>query len=100
MQCRTQGEPVLYVNNPAGIDRERRRMTLDAIRDLNLMEHEQSADPDTLARIGQYELAFRMQTAVPEVMDIADGARERARRRTAPSRARFRSRTIACWRGG
>ena len=46
-------------------------MTLDAIRDLNLLQHERSADPDTLSRIGQYELAFRMQTAVPEVMDIS-----------------------------
>jgi Protein of unknown function (DUF1501) len=72
VQCRSEGEPVLYVDNPAGINRERRRMTLDAIRDLNLMQHEQSADPDTLSRIGQYELAFRMQTAVPQVMNIAD----------------------------
>jgi hypothetical protein len=71
VQCRTEGDPVLYVSNPPGIDRERRRMTLDAIRDLNMLQHEQSGDPDTLSRIGQYELAFRMQTAVPEVMDIS-----------------------------
>jgi hypothetical protein len=72
VQCRSAGEPVLYVSNPAGINRDRRRMTLDAIRDLNMLQHEQSGDPDTLSRIGQYELAFRMQTAVPEVMNIAD----------------------------
>jgi hypothetical protein len=72
VQCRSAGEPVLYVSNPAGINRDRRRMTLDAIRDLNMLQHEQSNDPDTLSRIGQYELAFRMQTAVPEVMNIAD----------------------------
>jgi hypothetical protein len=72
VQCRAEGEPVLYVSNPAGIDRARRRMTLDAIRDLNLLQHEQSGDPDTLSRIGQYEMAFRMQTAVPEVMNIAE----------------------------
>jgi hypothetical protein len=71
VQCRTEGDPVLYVSNPAGIDRGRRRMTLDAIRDLNMLQHERSGDPDTLSRVGQYELAFRMQTAVPEVMDIA-----------------------------
>ena len=71
VQCRAAGEPVLYVSNPAGINSERRRMTLDAIRDLNLLQHEQSGDPDTLSRIGQYEMAYRMQTAVPEVMDIA-----------------------------
>ena len=71
VQCRTQGEPVLYVNNPPGIDRGMRRTTLDAIRDLNLMRHARSGDPETLARIGQYELAYRMQVAVPEVMDIS-----------------------------
>ena len=71
VQCRSEGDPVLYVSNPAGINRDRRRLTLDAIRDLNMLQHEQSGDPDTLSRIGQYELAFRMQTAVPEVMDIA-----------------------------
>ena len=70
VQCRSQGEPVLYVNNPAGIDRVMRRTTLDAIRDLNHLQHAQAGDPDTLARIGQYELAFRMQTEAPEVMDI------------------------------
>ena len=71
VQCRSQGAPVLYVENPIGIDREMRRLTLDAMRDLNTMQHEREGDPDTLARIGQYELAFRMQTAAPEVMDIA-----------------------------
>ena len=71
VQCRSQGEPVLYVSNPVGIDREMRRTTLDAIRDLNTLQHEQSGDPDTLARISQYELAFRMQAEVPGVMDIS-----------------------------
>jgi hypothetical protein len=70
VQCRSQGEPVLYVNNPPGIDRELRRTTLDAIRDLNQLQHERFGDPETLARIGQYELAFRMQMEAPEVMDI------------------------------
>ncbi|MEZ5362016.1 MAG: DUF1501 domain-containing protein [Bryobacterales bacterium] len=70
VQCRSQGAPVLYVENPVGIDSQMRRLTLDAMRDLNMMQHEREGDPDTLARIGQYELAFRMQTAAPEVMDI------------------------------
>ncbi|MCW5981377.1 MAG: DUF1501 domain-containing protein [Bryobacteraceae bacterium] len=71
VQCRSQGEPVLYLNNPPGIDAEMRRTTLDAIRDLNMLQNERFGDPDTLARVGQYELAFRMQTAAPEVMDIS-----------------------------
>jgi hypothetical protein len=71
VQCRTHGEPVLYVSNPVGIDRQMRRTTLDTIRELNLLQHQQSGDPDTLARIGQYELAYRMQIAVPDIMDIS-----------------------------
>ncbi|MCP5118107.1 MAG: DUF1501 domain-containing protein, partial [bacterium] len=71
VECRSQGDPVLYVSNPVGIDSKMRRKTLDAVRDLNKLQHERFGDPDTLARIGQYELAFRMQTAVPEIMDIA-----------------------------
>lgn len=71
VQCRSEGEPVLYLNDPPGIDRELRRKTLDAISDLNRLQHEQFGDPDTLARLGQYELAFRMQMEAPEAMDIS-----------------------------
>ena len=71
VQCRTQGDPVLYVNNPAGMDATMRRHSLDALRDLNEMQAEELGSPETTTRIAQYELAFRMQTAVPEVMDIA-----------------------------
>jgi hypothetical protein len=71
VQCRTTGEPILYVNNPKGMDRDVRRRSLDALRRLNEIELEQFGDPETLTRISQYELAFRMQMAVPEVMDIA-----------------------------
>ena len=71
VQCRTQGDPVLYVSNPAGMNREGRRRSLDAIRDLNEMQVKEFGDPETLTRIAQYELAFRMQMAVPEVMDIS-----------------------------
>src|SRR6516162_10294022 len=70
VQCRTSGEPILYVNNPNGMDRGVRRRSLDALRKLNEIELEQFGDPETLTRISQYELAFRMQMAVPEVMDI------------------------------
>lgn len=70
VQCRTQGDPVLYLSNPEGMDRSTRRRTLDAIRDLNEMQVEREGDPETLTRIEQYELAFRMQMSVPEAMDI------------------------------
>jgi hypothetical protein len=70
VQCRTTGDPVLYVNNPKGMDRDDRRRSLDALRRLNEIELQQFGDPETLTRISQYELAFRMQMAVPDVMDI------------------------------
>ncbi|MDF2375058.1 MAG: DUF1501 domain-containing protein [Verrucomicrobiales bacterium] len=71
VQCRSKGDPVLYSSNPPGMDREMRRKTLDAIRDLNELQASEMGHPETLTRISQYELAFRMQTAVPEVMDIS-----------------------------
>jgi hypothetical protein len=71
VQCRTTGEPVLYVSNPKGLDTAGRRETLDALRALNEFQAEAIGDPETLTRIEQYELAFRMQMSVPEVMDIS-----------------------------
>jgi Protein of unknown function (DUF1501) len=71
VQCRTSGDPILYVDNPPGMSREVRRHSLDALADLNRTQTEQFGSPDTLARIEQYELAFRMQVSVPEVMDIS-----------------------------
>jgi hypothetical protein len=70
VQCRTTGEPILYANNPKGVSRETRRRGLDALKTLNEYELSQYGDPETIARIGQFELAYRMQVAVPEVMDI------------------------------
>jgi len=72
VQCRSKGDPVLYVSDPSGMDRSMRRKTLDAINDLNNHSYNKFAHPETLTRIAQYELAFRMQTSVPEVMDIKD----------------------------
>ena len=71
VQCRTTGEPILYVNNPAGMPSGVRRQSLDALRALNEFELEQFGDPETLARISQYELAYRMQMSVPEAMDVS-----------------------------
>jgi hypothetical protein len=70
VQCRSEGEPVLYVTNPKGMDASMRRTTLDAMRDLNEMQATELGSPETITRIAQYEMAFRMQTAVPDVMDI------------------------------
>jgi hypothetical protein len=71
VQCRSKGDPVLYVSDPPGIDRSMRRKTLDVLRDLNEMQAAKMGHPETATRIAQYELAFRMQVSVPEVMDIA-----------------------------
>ncbi|MDF9796409.1 hypothetical protein OKW21_001672 [Catalinimonas alkaloidigena] len=70
VQCRSEGDPVLYVSNPEGIDGKLRRTTLDAINSINEKEYQDVQDPEILTRISQYEMAFRMQTSVPEVMDI------------------------------
>lgn len=71
VQCRSSGDPILYVSNPDGMSRDIRRASLDALNKLNEMEFQTTRDPETKTRIEQYELAFRMQTAVPEVMDIS-----------------------------
>ncbi len=70
VQCRSQGDPVLYVSDPPGMDREIRRASLDALKDLNEAQAKEMGNPETLTRIAQYELAYRMQASVPEVMDI------------------------------
>ena len=71
VQLRSSGEAVLYVSDPAGMTRATRRRSLDALRELNQLEHARNGDPETLARIEQYELAFRMQASVPEAVELA-----------------------------
>jgi len=71
VQCRTSGDPILYVNDPAGMSRDVRRRSLDALRRLNEVELAEFGDPETVTRISQYELAYRMQVSVPDVMDIS-----------------------------
>jgi hypothetical protein len=71
VEFRSQGEPVLFVENPDGVTSEVRRDTLDALRDLNGIAHKNSLDPEVQTRIAQYELAYRMQSSVPELMDIS-----------------------------
>ncbi len=67
---RSQGDPVLYLSNPKGVDAHRRRMMLDGLRKMNENQYLRGGDPETQARIAQYEMAFRMQTSVPELTDM------------------------------
>jgi hypothetical protein len=71
VQFRSTGDPVLYVSNPKGIDSEGRRQLLDGINQLNRLQYESVGDPEIATRIEAYELAYRMQTSVPELMDIS-----------------------------
>lgn len=70
VQCRSKGDPVLYVSDPAGMSRGLRRRSLDALNELNQIQANELGDPETLTRMAQYELAFRMQMSVPDAMDI------------------------------
>lgn len=72
VQCRSEGDPVLYVSNPEGMSGDLRRKTIDAINKVNEKEYREMGDPEILTRISQYEMSFRMQTSVPEAMDIKD----------------------------
>src|ERR1051326_115714 len=90
VQCRSAGEPILFANNPAGMDRSSRRRTLDALDQLDEIEAKQFGDPETATRIAQYELAYRMQISVPQVMDIArEPARIREMYGAKPGEASF-----------
>lgn len=72
VQCRSEGDPVLFLSDPHGIDRDLKKKTIDAINDVNRHHYDEFGDPETLTRIAQYEMAFRMQISVPEVMDISN----------------------------
>ncbi|HEV8604045.1 MAG TPA: DUF1501 domain-containing protein [Tepidisphaeraceae bacterium] len=76
VQLRSAGDPVLYVSNPQGISAEVRRGQLDDLRELNKIELENVADPEIATRIEAYEMAYRMQTSVPELMDISKEPKE------------------------
>jgi hypothetical protein len=69
---RTGGDPILYINNPPGVPGEIRRRTLDGLNALNEMNYRALGDPETRTRIQQYELAFRMQSSVPELTNLAN----------------------------
>ena len=71
VKFRSVGDPVLYLSNPSGFSSEARRKYLDALNEINQMKLEESGDPETSTRIAQYEMAFRMQSSVPELTDIS-----------------------------
>src|SRR5690606_16699515 len=71
VQFRAARDPVLYLNDPLGIDRESRRRMLDHVGRINQQAFEREQDPEIQTRIAQYEMAYRMQTSVPEALDIS-----------------------------
>lgn len=70
VQCRSEGDPVLFLSDPHGMDRALKKQSIDAINDVNRQHFNEYGDPETLTRIAQYEMAYRMQISVPEVMNI------------------------------
>jgi hypothetical protein len=72
VQCRSKGDPVLYLNDPEGMDRSLKGKIIEAINQVNKEEFAAVGDPEILARINQYEMAYRMQLDVPEIMNIND----------------------------
>src|SRR5262249_46684249 len=71
VQFRSGGDPVLYLSNPPGVDDQVQRESLDALVKLNRLRLDTVGDPEIATRINSYEMAFRMQSSAPEVMDIA-----------------------------
>lgn len=69
---RSQGDPVLYLSDPKGVNRDVRRTMLDGLNQMNETHFEEVGDPETHARIAQYEMAFRMQASVPDLTDLSD----------------------------
>jgi len=72
VSLRSKGDPVLYLSNPPGVNRERRRMMLDGLAKLNQESYARLQDPEIETRIAQYEMAYRMQASVPELTDLSD----------------------------
>ena len=68
---RSAGDPVLYLSDPHGVNRNVRRSMLDAVNEINRQTYQELGDPETNARISQYEMAYRMQTSVPELTDMS-----------------------------
>ena len=71
VKFRSQGDPVLFLSNPDGVSEAQRRRLLDDLAKLNQLKQEETGDPEIATRIAQYEMAFRMQTSVPELTDLS-----------------------------
>ena len=101
VKLRSGADPVLYLSNPGGWSSTTRREVLDDLKQLNIHKHQQVGDPEILSRIEQYELAFRMQTAVPELTDISSEP-QHILDMYGPDvhRARERMPATACWPAG
>jgi len=90
VQCRAKGDPVLFLSNPEGVSRDERRRVLDAIGDIDREQFGQHHDPETVTRIAQYELAFRMQVSATDAMNLArEPAEIHARYGTKPGAESF-----------
>ncbi len=76
VEFRSKGDPVLFLSNPAGMKKTDRRRIVDVINRLNAQQLEEIGDPEIATRISQYEMAFRMQTSVPELMDISSESKQ------------------------
>jgi len=72
VEFRSKGDPVLYVNNPKGVNEKQQREVVAAIQELNRLQNSVVDDPEIATRIAQYEMAFRMQTSVPGLLDLAN----------------------------
>ena len=72
VKLQSVGDPILYVSNPQGIDRQMQGRAVSAINRLNQIKSQEFADPEIIARIRQYEMAYRMQASVPELLDISN----------------------------
>jgi hypothetical protein len=73
---RGEGDPILFLNNPEGVDAAARRRMLDGLSELNERHLEETGDPETRARVAQYEMAFKLQSSVPELMDLSRERKE------------------------
>jgi hypothetical protein len=76
VQCRSSGEPVLFLKDPKGIDRQLRRLSLDALATINARTAAETGDPETMTRIAQYEMAFRMQLTATDAFDLSTEPKE------------------------
>ena len=100
VQCRSHGDPVLFLKNPPDIDRPLREQIIKAINQVNQESYAEFGDKETVTRISQYELAFRMQVSASDALDLSPGVEPRRKRRTALSPGKRVLPTIACWRAG